>query len=218
MQPETPTTESPTPQASSSPTLPAEPDVVPQPTADSKQTQTEPLIEPGEKLISVVRRHPIGLFAIYLGAGVAIAAVITLYVFVSSDKVFKGFSSSASGAVGLALIAALLLLVVLAVMVRVYKQSKLVVTDKSLIQVLQKGLFSRKISRLSMSNVEDVNAEKSGIFQTILNYGTLTIETAGEEDNFIFPWCPDPDAHADSILKARQQYVQKYGDLDHPHA
>lgn len=202
---------------STPPAVPTPPEPAPsqQVVDDPPKKSAEPLVEPGETLISVVHRHPIGLFAIYLGAGAVLVATITLYLFVSSDKAFKGFSSSASGAVGLALIAVFILLAVLAVMIHVYKLSELVVTDKSLVQVIQRSLFNRKISRLSMSNVEDVNAEKSGILPTIFNYGTLTIETAGEEDNFIFPWCPDPDAHADSILRARQQYVQKYGELDH---
>lgn len=189
-----------------------------QPSSSSQAKSAEPLVEPGEKLISVVRRHPIGLVAVYLGAAIALAAVATLYIFVSSDKAVKGFSSSASGAIGLALFVVLLLAIVLAAMVRVYKQSELIVTDKSLIQIIQRSLFSRKVSRLSMSNVEDVNAEKRGIWATIFNYGTLTIETAGEVDNFIFPWCPNPDKHADSILQARQQYVQKYGEANKPAA
>jgi len=186
---------------------------------EPKPVPTEPLVEPGEQLISVVHRHPIGLVAIYLGAAATLAAIIMLYIFISSDKSFNNMSSSTSSAIiGAALFVAIILSIVLAVMVRVYKQSKLVVTDKSLVQIIQRSLFNHKISRLSMSNVEDVNAERCGVLQTMFNYGTLTIQTAGEEDNFIFPWCPDPDAHADSILKARQQYVQKYGEIDHPKA
>ena len=84
----------------------------------------------------------------------------------------------------------------------------MIVTDRSLIQVLQKGLFNRKVSRLSMANVEDVSAEKKGIFAMIFNFGTLNIQTAGEIDNFIFPLCPDPDEYAGLVLDARQAYAQ----------
>jgi hypothetical protein len=184
-----------------------------QPPTEDQAKRAEPLMEPGEKLISVVHRHPIGLFAIYAGAAAAFAAFVTLLIFLSSDKTFKHLSGSTyRSIIGVTFLVMIILIIVLAVIIRVYKQSKLVVTDKSLVQVMQRSLFNRKISRLSMSNVEDVNAEKCGILPTIFNYGTLTIQTAGEEDNFIFPWCPDPDQHADSILQARQQYVQKYGD------
>jgi uncharacterized membrane protein YdbT with pleckstrin-like domain len=85
----------------------------------------------------------------------------------------------------------------------------LLVTDMNLVQILQKGLFVRKVSRLSMSNVEDVTAEQKGILPTIFNYGTLTVQTAGEMENFVFPYCPNPNKYADRILDARQAFVDK---------
>jgi hypothetical protein len=45
--------------------------------------------------------------------------------------------------------------------------------------------------------------------QTIFNYGTLTVETAGEMRNFVFPYCPNPNKYADQILDARQAYADK---------
>lgn len=200
-----------------SPAVSTKTETVPNKPADiSKSKSIEPLVEPGEQLISVAHRHPIGIVAIYIGAMAALAAILTLFLFAPSKESFNGMPDSTSGAVtGAVVFTIIILAVILLAIVRVYKQSKLIVTDKSLVQVIQRSLFNRKISRLSMSNVEDVNAEKKGIFLTIFNYGTLTIQTAGEEDNFIFSWCPDPDVHADSILKARQQYVQKYGEIEH---
>jgi uncharacterized membrane protein YdbT with pleckstrin-like domain len=91
----------------------------------------------------------------------------------------------------------------------IYRQSMLIVTDKSLIQIMQRGLFVRKVSRLSMSNVEDVSAEQRGILPTIFNYGTLTIQTAGERENFLFPYCPSPNLYADRVLDARQAYANR---------
>jgi predicted GNAT family acetyltransferase len=59
-----------------------------------------------------------------------------------------------------------------------------------------------------MSNVQDVAAEHKGFLATIFNFVTLTVQTAGEEDNFIFPYCPNPDFYADKILEARQAYAK----------
>jgi hypothetical protein len=61
-----------------------------------------------------------------------------------------------------------------------------------------------------MSNVEDVNVQENGFLPTILNFGTLTVETAGEEDNFIFPMCPSPNHYAEIILEARQKYAETH--------
>jgi uncharacterized membrane protein YdbT with pleckstrin-like domain len=94
----------------------------------------------------------------------------------------------------------------------VYRQSKLIVTDQNLIQILQNGLFSRKVSRLSVSNVEDVSADQHGFLQTLFIYGTLTVETEGEMKNFVFPYCPNPNKYADQILDARQAYANRLKD------
>jgi uncharacterized membrane protein YdbT with pleckstrin-like domain len=77
-----------------------------------------------------------------------------------------------------------------------------------LVQIIQKSLFIRKISRLSFSNVEDVTAEQRGILASIFNYGTLLIQTAGTEDNFEFKYCPTPNKYADEIIEARQRYAR----------
>jgi hypothetical protein len=90
----------------------------------------------------------------------------------------------------------------------IYKQSRLLVTDKSLVQIIQKTLFNKKVSRLSMSNVEDVSEEQRGFLASFFNYGTLTVQTAGTEDNFVFSLCPNPAKLADRIIEARQAYAK----------
>jgi hypothetical protein len=167
------------------------------------------LLEPGEEMITVVRRHPIGIIIIYLEALLGVAALVTLAIFVAPD-IFTDLSTQTNRAiVGGTIFALAMLIFVLFVATYVYRQSRLLITDRSLVQVMQRSLFIRKVSRLSISNVEDVSAEQRGILPTILNYGTLIIQTAGELDNFIFPTCPDPNKYAHIIIEARQAYAQK---------
>jgi hypothetical protein len=42
----------------------------------------------------------------------------------------------------------------------------------------------------------------------LFNYGTLRVETAGEQSNFNFIYCPRPNAVAKLILEARERYVE----------
>lgn len=166
------------------------------------------MLETGEHVLTEVRRHPIGVAAIYLEAVLAIIAIVAVGVF-SGQALKNNLSEDANK---LVLVAAFILIgfvaMVFFVAVYVYRQSRMLVTDRSLVQVLQRGLFNRKVSRLSMSNVEDVSADQAGLLPTMFNYGTLTVQTAGEQDNFIFPWCPKPNLYAERILEARQAYVQ----------
>jgi uncharacterized membrane protein YdbT with pleckstrin-like domain len=202
MQPDSPEPTNPTPIPPS-----------PIPTPQTQNADLE-LLEPGEHVVTVVHRNPIGIILIYFESLVGVIALIALVMVLApnsldnlSDQAYRLFLSGVI--LGIALLALILFLATY-----IYRQSRLIVSDKSLIQIIQRGLFIRKISRLSMSNVQDVTAEHSGFLPTIFGYGTLTVETAGEEDNFTFPWCPTPDSYAERILQARQQYIQTLDEAD----
>lgn len=168
------------------------------------------LLEPDEHVLAIVKKHWAGLAGIILTTFAALIALIVLAVILgsqSSDQIDQS-TYTLIMAVGVLVIGILLLILLL--ISYIYRQSKLTITDRSLLQVVQNGLFNRKVSRLSMSNVEDVNVQENGFLPTILNFGTLTVETAGEEDNFIFPMCPYPNRYAQIILEARQQYADTH--------
>lgn len=180
----------------------------PLPGALSKAANQD-MLEPGENILTVVRRSVIGLVGIYLVAVVAVAAIFVLVVALAPGAFgSQGYHISAGLSVFIVLAVTLLGLILLTA-TAVYRQSRLLITDRSLVQILQKTLFNKKVSRLSMSNVEDVTEEQRGVLASIFNYGTLTVQTAGEEDNFVFPLCPNPSSIADRIIEARQSYVKK---------
>ena len=165
-------------------------------------------MEPGEQLIATVYRHPFGIFIIYFQVILGLAAAAALVAFVLPNFVSR---DNNPGIYTLALLALLViaafLVVVLIIATIIYHQSKLVITNKSITQVTQEGLFNRKISQLAVSNIEDATANRRGIFQSILNFGILNVETAGETENFYFYYCPDPDKYAKTILDLREQFL-----------
>jgi uncharacterized membrane protein YdbT with pleckstrin-like domain len=164
-------------------------------------------IESDEQVVAVIRKHLIGLLVIYLQVIAGVAALLVLPALMFPDLLRNG-SAGDYGVVGSAfglLIVAGGLIVILAT--SVYRQSQLVLTDKSLIQTLQYAIFNRKVSRLALSDIEDVTYEQKGIVQTLVNYGTLHIETAGELKNFAFKYCPNPEKFAKLILEARQRFT-----------
>ena len=166
------------------------------------------MLEEGESILTVVHRSLLGLVGIYLVAVVAIGAVIGLIIAVSPSAFESNGGSFSSSLSAVVFVAAVLLAIILFIITYVYRQSRLLVTNKSLVQIMQKTLFIRKVSRLSMSNVEDVKEEQRGFWSTFFNYGTLTVQTAGTEDNFVFTLCPNPTKLADEIIEARQAYAK----------
>lgn len=162
-----------------------------------------------ETLVADVRQHWFGLFLIYLQITVALG--LSLFLIVAflpglSDALGVSDATVNSLAAALVMVALVFGAIFLILATRIYKGNQLIVSDKNITQVLQIGLFNRKVSELGMANVEDVTAQQSGIFPTIFNYGVVKIETAGEQNNFIFNYCPNPNAYAKAILDARQAY------------
>lgn len=52
-----------------------------------------------------------------------------------------------------------------------------IVTDQRFIQVTQKGFFNKKVIDLALNQIQMVNYEVSGIQETLLGFGTITVQT-----------------------------------------
>lgn len=68
-----------------------------------------------------------------------------------------------------------------------------VVTNERIISIEQRGLFSRVISEQMLYRVQDATSEIHGLFPTLLKYGHLEVQTAGQEQRFEFKNVPNPD-------------------------
>ena len=67
-----------------------------------------------------------------------------------------------------------------------------ILTDRRVIYITQKGLFSRRIATSRLDRVQDVSAEVTGMMPTFLNYGDVHVQTAGEEKNLYSTTCQTP--------------------------
>lgn len=52
-----------------------------------------------------------------------------------------------------------------------------IVTDERLIQISQKGFFNRKVADISHAKIQSVNYEIKGVQASMLNYGTIIVQT-----------------------------------------
>ena len=169
-------------------------------------------VDINETKLCEIAKHPIGIILIYIQAFVGLVIAMGLAYFLlpsvieDTDTAFLYANLFAAFALAFAL-----LVVVLSAIV--YRQNRLIVTDRNITQILQYGLFNRKVSQLNLVNVEDVTSTQNGIIPTMFGYGELKIETAGEQVNFHFTYCPNPGYFAKIILNAREQIL---GQNDEP--
>lgn len=170
-------------------------------------------IGPDEIKIADVRRHPIGLIFIYVQTFLALGLSLAL-ILVFLPDVLESLNMNVAAGQALAYLFALIAvtfgLVFMALATRVYNASQLIITNDNVTQVMQVGLFHRKVSELSMENVEDVTAHQEGILQTLFNYGRVHVETAGEQNNYDFIFCPNPNAYAKAIQDARVEFLKTH--------
>lgn len=84
-----------------------------------------------------------------------------------------------------------------------------IITNERIVNIEQKGLFVREISELQLSKIQDVTSEVTGIIPTILNYGDVLIQTAGERERFMFRQVSDPYAIRGLIMQLYRQNEEK---------
>lgn len=75
-----------------------------------------------------------------------------------------------------------------------------VITNERIVDNIQLGLFNRKISELSIHMIQDVSVKLVGMLPTFFNYGTLLVQTAAQEGNFVFGEVPNPQKVKDVLM------------------
>ena len=60
-----------------------------------------------------------------------------------------------------------------------------IITTERLIDIEQRGLFSREIAEIPLRQIQDVTLEIHGVVETFLKFGTIKIQTAGEREFLI---------------------------------
>ena len=76
-----------------------------------------------------------------------------------------------------------------------------VVTTKCVVGIEQKGMFSRIESEHRFDRIQDITIEVHGPIATVLDYGDIHVQTAGENVRFLFLKAPSPYALKKELSK-----------------
>jgi uncharacterized membrane protein YdbT with pleckstrin-like domain len=68
-----------------------------------------------------------------------------------------------------------------------------ILTDERVVDVDFQNIFFRKISTAKTEEIQDVNVQSSGSFETFFGYGSIFVQTAAEVSQFEFLYIPNPD-------------------------
>ncbi len=170
-----------------------------------------------EELICEIRKHPFGLFIVYL-SGIIVSVVLFTACLLSAWFIEAEFSTLTGTMdqyrgiiVFVGLILSLLALGVTAIAGFIYSSNVMLVTNEKIAQVLYLTLFNRKISQLGIGDVQDVTVTQNGVLARIFKYGTIVVETAGEQQNYTFTYAPNPYHFAKMMVGAHEKNLELYG-------
>lgn len=162
-----------------------------------------------EYVITVVRRHPIGLvIPLTLGALLIAAALIILSNYPTIVEVLQiegQLAQTSVVAVPMLLFSAFIALAMF-ISYYVYINNKFYLTNESVIQEVQLSLFSRHEQTVSLENVEDASYHQAGILQDLFNYGTLRLSTQGDETTYTFRWAGNPKSRIAALNNAVESF------------
>ncbi|MDD5251549.1 MAG: PH domain-containing protein [Patescibacteria group bacterium] len=156
---------------------------------------------PEEKVVFVMRRHPVSLvgdltFQFILGVmpvGVYVAIGRFAPVWLTDPVIQPVLTIVASGYY-------LCYWLFLMLTFTDYYLDYVLITTERIVHVEQRGLFSRMVSELDISRVQDVTSDSHGIVAFVFGYGTVLVQTAGEQEKFIFEQIPHAEKVRERIL------------------
>jgi len=153
---------------------------------------------PDEDVIFVVKRHP---WVLASAGFISIALVIVLVLFI----LFFGLSH---------ITAFIIIAIVLFFLIFgfyqwfVYNNYLYVLTNQRIIIIEQKGLFGRKITEAELEKIQNMTVEVKGAIGTLLNFGNVTLRTAGIDPVMVMYNVDNPYEVQQKIIK----YCKNYSD------
>lgn len=173
---------------------------------------------PDEVLIGEAHRHVIGAIFLLVTAGFIILIIGIMMAYVASNEAdfFEFFGLDYDFPFAEVILAALAL-VILAVFigtvlaVYVYNQNYLVLTNNKIVIVKNINVVKRKVSQLAIGDVQDTTVVEPSVLARVFKYGTLKVETAGEQENIHITYVSHVFDVSKAIVEAHEKNMQLYG-------
>ncbi len=89
-----------------------------------------------------------------------------------------------------------------------------IVTDRRVIDIDFRGLWSKRVSEATLNKVEDVTFETHNFWQILFDYGDIMMQTAAEKTEFEFRAIPKPEMVHDKLTDLVQNYKIRHGHTD----
>lgn len=145
-------------------------------------------IDNNEQMLRIVRKHWFVLLsdlALLIVAFVIPVIPLSVFHFLPLEAIVS-WSGTPAPALGFLIIAWFFVVWMLGwILWTNYYLDVLIVTNTRIFTIKQQGLFRRISSSFRIDRIQSATVDQRGILQTLLNFGTIHIETAGENEDFV---------------------------------
>ena len=155
-----------------------------------------------EKVVHVLRRHPITFVPTLLLLLILLAIPAILYFVIGGifptlleNKILYPISIIAASIYYLSI-----LLFFFAQFIDFYLDVWILTNDR-IVDIEQFGLFSRTISELDLFQIQDVTTDVHGFFHTFFHFGDVSVKTASTNVNVNFYNIPNPNKIRHELLQ-----------------
>ncbi len=167
--------------------------------------------ERDEAPVLFLRRHWIEVVKIILIMIVLAIIPVVFYVFLSDNGTDWSTYWGQFGVLLFSSYMAFCIAILMTLFTDYYLDSWIVTTNR-IINIEQRGLFSRVISELHLNQIQDITAETHGFLPTILSYGNVYVQTAGARERFIFKMVNDPEIVKRKVAQLVEDDKRRHGD------
>ncbi len=150
-------------------------------------------LDKNERVIKVVHRH---WFNVVVES--AVLLILLVAPFVGARFIPEGFFSFLPGNVSalftfLASLWVLVIWVMFFIFWTDYYLDIWIITTHGVVDIEQKGLFSRDVATAQLDKIQDMRVQVSGVFPTLLGFGDIHIQTAGADKELVIRQAPNPN-------------------------
>ncbi len=170
------------------------------------------IFEEGEEILKVLRRHYFVILPLIFGVLFLSVAPLLIYAFLLSgfipfDQGFIDFL--VQFATHYKVFAYSLWLLTLWIFFFIewtdYYLDSWVITNKHILDIEQRGFFHREVISFRYEQIQDITVETRGFLETMLKFGTLHIQTAGESKQILIRDAHEPEVARALILKLQEK-------------
>lgn len=166
-------------------------------------------LEENENIIKVFRKHWFSIVTEFFIVILMVSVPLMLFFLLDNLLIFDLTSRNLYVLIFLYILYIIFVWIITAIMWINYYLDIWILTDKRLVNVEQKNLFSREVSSLRLDRIQDVTVEVSGLINTILKIGNIHVQTASAEQEFYIDSAGNPEEVKHLVMQAHNQEVEK---------